>query len=360
MLDNFKKYKYQLNGIKTDLQESDLTSLEIDYALAIVDTILKNVKVNDRTGTGVLYGGSKSFTYNYRTDISVIPKLFGKSVSPHIAYKEMLWFMMGKTDKESLNRLGVKYWNEFFKEDGTIGKAYGYQFRNFNGIDQLSVLCENLKNNPYSRRNMINLWNVSDLEEMALPPCFYKYNFTCFDDEEFSFYSHEGDVYKGYLVDLTVGSRSADAFLGVPYNFLSSYFLAQCILGYVNEAYKRLYTLNSITWNCDNFHVYQNHIQQCEEYVKSVIEYYYTQKEYTQNVRSMYGRTFDELINVCIMAKKKIKERGEGLDLDKYLKEFEEWFYNKCYNTDIHYKSSFLPVLENGDTPPKIEAPLSV
>lgn len=356
MLDNFKKYKYQLNGIKMDLQENGLTSLEIDYAVALVDTVLKNVKVNDRTGTGVLYGGSKTFVYDNNTDICFIPKLFGKSVSPHIAYKEMLWFMMGKTDKESLNRLGVKYWDEFFKEDGTIGKAYGHQFRNFNGIDQLSVLCENLKKNPYSRRNMINLWNVSDLEDMALPPCFYKYNFTCFDDEDFTFYSHEGDVHKGYLVDLTVGSRSADAFLGVPYNFLSSYFLAQSILVYVNDPYQRIYTLNSITWNCDNFHIYQNHIEQCEEYVKSVIDEYYIQKEYAKRGR----QAFDELINVCIMIKRKIKDSGEELNLDKYLKEFEEWFYTKCYNKESRYKTSFLPTTETGYTPKKIEAPLSV
>lgn len=240
------------------------SSLEGQYVKDILETLIKYRVLKDRTGTGILTGGTSSLVYKG----NAIPKLLGKRVYPKLALGEILWFLQGKTDKESLNKLGVHYWDKFFREDGTIGKSYGYQFRAYK--DQVKTLIDNMLKDPCSRRHIINLWNVADLDEMVLPPCFYNYQFSCKDSREKTNFSNPYFEY-----DLIVTSRSADAFLGVPYNFLTSFFFQAILMNYLSSYHVGNgtdYICNTIVWNIANFHIYLNHIPQCLKYCRNYIE----------------------------------------------------------------------------------------
>lgn len=275
-----KKYKQDesLNPIVKELKHLNQVfkhALELQYALALAKTLRVNKILPDRTGTSIYYGGQRTFTISPRELRQGVPKLIGKKVFPHLGFKEMFWFINGKTDKHSLNELGVHYWDNWFKEDGTIGKSYGYQFRR--EIDQFATLIKEMEDNPYSRRLMINLWNPDDLEDMALPPCFFNYQFCL-----------SGEYANSKSWDLIVSSRSADAFLGVPYNFLSSYFLGEVVLASVETPYSNY--LRNITWHISNFHIYTNHREQVLEYLNEVISFYSKYKSKPSSLKLNKGK----------------------------------------------------------------------
>ena len=161
----------------------------------------------DRTGTGTV----SVFGYQMRFDLSKgFPLITTKKCHLRSILHELLWFLNGDTNIAYLKANGVKIWNEWADENGELGPIYGYQWRSWptgdgGSVDQISLLIEQLKRNPYSRRLLVSAWNVGEIESMALPPCH------CL----FQFYVASGRL------SCQLYQRSADIFLGVPFNIAS-------------------------------------------------------------------------------------------------------------------------------------------
>lgn len=175
------------------------------------------------------------------------PLLLSKRVSFNAVVHELLWILQGRTDLEYLQQNNVNYWNDDYKRsgrtDGTLGPVYGKQWRNFNGIDQLRRLIQGINTNPNSRRLMVNAWNPSDLHKMALPPCHYG----------FQVYVNEGKL------DLMWQQRSADVFLGLPYDIGMYALLLQML------AKGTGYKPGRLIAQLGDCHLYKNHIAQALE-----------------------------------------------------------------------------------------------
>ena len=252
-------------------------NFEYYYADALRRVLDNGVLCENRTGIDTKSVQHQCFVI--KDAVFNFPILRGKKVYPYMALKELIWMLLGRNDVKWLNEHGVKYWNEWAKEDGTIGKSYGYQYRNFGGVDQVKNLMNDIINNPMSRRHIVNLWNAADLDEMALPPCQYDYHFCCIPNM-----LSPGD----YFVDLHAHMRSADSFLGVPYNFMfSSFFLGLvcCYATYYCERkemwntkladgkmFTRCYTPRNVYTICDDFHMYVNHEDAVRQYLANVEE----------------------------------------------------------------------------------------
>jgi thymidylate synthase len=202
------------------------------------------VQKKDRTGTGTvsIFGHQMRFRLSEGFPVLTTKKLHLKSI-----IYELLWFLKGDTNIRYLNENGVKIWNEWADEDGELGPVYGRQWRQWRGydggfIDQIDEAVNMIKNNPDSRRIIVNAWNVGDLQEMKLPPCH------CF----FQFYVAEGKL------SLQLYQRSADIFLGVPFN-IASYALLLKMMSQVTglEAGDFVHTFGDA-------HIYINHIEQAK------------------------------------------------------------------------------------------------
>mgnify|MGYP000989366287 CR=1 FL=1 len=221
---------------------------------------------DDRTGTGT----TSLFGYQARYNLEEgFPLLTTKRVYLRAILHELLWFVSGDTNIKYLVDNDVKIWNEwpyeafkksadyqgesldefvqkikesdaFAKKHGNLGPVYGKQWRNFNGVDQLLNVIEDIKNNPNSRRLIVNAWNPAELKDMALPPCHMM----------FHFYVNEGKL------SLQLYQRSADIFLGVPFN-IASYALLLMMVAQVTDLkpYEFVHTLGDA-------HIYDNHIDQ--------------------------------------------------------------------------------------------------
>jgi thymidylate synthase len=187
--------------------------------LSLLDHILKNgVDKEDRTGTGT----RSVFGYQMRFDLSDgFPLLTTKKLHLKSIIHEILWFLSGDTNVKYLQENGVRIWNEWADEQGDLGPVYGKQWRRWEGpngrvIDQISKAVDLIKNNPNSRRIIVNAWNVGELEDMALTPCH------CL----FQFYVADGRL------SCQLYQRSADTFLGVPFN-IASYALLTLMMAQV-------------------------------------------------------------------------------------------------------------------------------
>lgn len=199
---------------------------------------------SDRTGTGTI----SVFGYQMRFNLSDgFPLLTTKKVHMKSIIHELLWFINGDTNIKYLNDNGVTIWDEWANKDGELGPVYGKQWRSWHSsdgrvIDQLSELIEGLKNNPDSRRHIISAWNVGDLNKMALPPC----------HALFQFYVADGKL------SCQLYQRSADVFLGVPFN-IASYALFTMMIAQVcgYEAGEFIHTLGDA-------HIYTNHLEQVD------------------------------------------------------------------------------------------------
>ena len=182
--------------------------------LDLLNHILENgVDKNDRTGTGT----RSVFGHQMRFDLADgFPLVTTKKVHLKSIIYELLWFLNGDTNVKYLQDNGVRIWNEWSDPDGNLGHIYGYQWRSwpdYNGghIDQISQVISDIKNNPDSRRIIVSAWNVADLPNMNLPPC----------HAFFQFYVADGRL------SLQLYQRSADCFLGVPFNIASYALLLQ-------------------------------------------------------------------------------------------------------------------------------------
>lgn len=197
---------------------------------------------DDRTGTGTI----STFGYQMRFDLkNSFPVLTTKKLHLRSIIHELLWFLKGETNVKYLNDNKVKIWNEWADENGELGHIYGYQWRSwptYDGkhTDQIRQAIESIKNKPDSRRIIVNAWNVGDLDNMNLPPCHIL----------FQFYVANGKL------SCQLYQRSADLFLGVPFN-IASYALLTMMMAQATglQADEFIHTLGDV-------HIYKNHIEQ--------------------------------------------------------------------------------------------------
>lgn len=213
------------------------------YLNLLEHVLTKGKEKSDRTGTGTI----SVFGYQMRFDIEEdkFPLLTTKKLHMKSIIHELLWFLNGDTNRKYLNDNGVKIWDEWADKNGDLGHIYGYQWRNWpapNGqhIDQISEVIDSIKNNPDSRRHIVSAWNVGDLEKMALPPCHLL----------FQFYVNEGKL------SCQMYQRSADIFLGVPFN-IASYALITQMFAQVTDLKP-----GEFIHTFGDAHIYKNHIEQ--------------------------------------------------------------------------------------------------
>ena len=205
----------------------------------------QGVDKSDRTGTGP----RSVFGHQMRFDLKAgFPLVTTKKCHLRSIIHELLWFLQGDTNIKYLQDNGVRIWDEWADEDGDLGPVYGYQWRNWptpNGesIDQISNVIEMIKSNPDSRRLIVSAWNPALVDNMALPPC----------HALFQFYVADGKL------RCQLYQRSADIFLGVPFN-IASYALLTMMVAQVCEL-----DLGDFIWSGGDCHLYANHMQQVEE-----------------------------------------------------------------------------------------------
>jgi len=215
--------------------------------------LLSHIRTNgvlkgDRTGTGT----QSVFGYQMRFDLSAgFPCLTTKKLHLKSIIHELLWFLAGDTNIKALNDVGVKIWDEWADENGELGPVYGHQWRSWptqdkgrggSKIDQIAGLVEAIKNNPDSRRHIVSAWNVADVDEMALPPCH------CL----FQFYVADGKL------SCQLYQRSADVFLGVPFN-IASYALLTQMMAQVTGLQP-----GDFVHTFGDAHLYANHLEQAD------------------------------------------------------------------------------------------------
>ena len=200
------------------------------------------VEKSDRTGTGTI----SIFGYQMRFDLDQgFPLMTTKKLHLRSIIYELLWFLKGDTNIRYLNENKVNIWNEWADADGNLGHIYGYQWRswpgyNGNSIDQIAQLMHSIKNNPDSRRHIVSAWNVGDLNNMALPPCHVL----------FQFYVADGKL------SCQLYQRSADIFIGVPFN-IASYALLLMMVAQVTGLKP-----GTFVHTFGDAHIYKNHLEQ--------------------------------------------------------------------------------------------------
>jgi thymidylate synthase len=239
--------------INNDLEiEEELTEMEMeeaDYELQyrnlLFDVMENHTIRKDRTGVGC------ASTFSLGIDINIskrFPILSGRKMFPHIFKSEFKWLLSGETNIKPLQEANNKIWNEWADENGDLGPVYGHQLRNFNsqGYDQLEAVIDSLNKTPDSRRHVISLWNPNQLEEMKLPPCYLYFQF----------------FVEGNKLNMFALQRSADVFLGVPYDIA---LFAQLLL-YISE--KTGYNANKLSVKFIDAHIYANQQQAVEEYLE--------------------------------------------------------------------------------------------
>ncbi len=213
--------------------------------LDLLQTILdEGIQRGDRTGTGT----RSIFGHQMRFDLSEgFPALTTKRLHFKSIIHELLWFLSGSSNTRYLTENGISIWNEWADEEGELGPVYGYQWRNWPGPcgdhhDQIAAVVDQIRFDPNSRRHIVSAWNVAQIEEMALPPCHVL----------FQFYVAEGRL------SCQLYQRSADVFLGVPFN-IASYSLLTMMVAQVCDL-----ALGDFVITFGDVHLYSNHVEQAE------------------------------------------------------------------------------------------------
>jgi len=209
----------------------------------LLETILRDgIKKEDRTGTGTIsiFGHQMRFNLEEGFPLLTTKRLHLKSI-----IYELLWFLKGDTNVKYLQDNGVKIWNEWADENGNLGHIYGYQWRSWpksdgSFLDQISQVVKDIKTNPNSRRLIVSAWNAGDVENMALPPCHIL----------FQFYVANGKL------SCQLYQRSADSFLGVPFN-IASYALLTMMIAQICDL-----GLGDFVHTLGDAHIYLNHLDQ--------------------------------------------------------------------------------------------------
>ena len=213
--------------------------------LDLLDHVLTaGVPKGDRTGTGTL----STFGYQMRFDLQTgFPLLTTKRLHTKSIVAELLWFLHGSTNVEWLREQGVSIWDHWADAEGELGPIYGYQWRSWptpegDHLDQIKAVIASIKVNPDSRRHIVSAWNVADLERMALPPC----------HTMFQFYVAQGKL------SCQLYQRSADIFLGVPFN-IASYALLTHLIAQVCDL-----EVGDFVHTLGDAHLYVNHLEQAK------------------------------------------------------------------------------------------------
>jgi thymidylate synthase len=200
---------------------------------------------SDRTGTGTLsiFGAQARFDLRERFPLLTTKKLHLKSI-----IHELLWFLRGETNVRHLNEHGVTIWDEWADKEGNLGRVYGAQWRDWRGadgmhVDQIDKAISEIKENPSSRRLIVSAWNPAEIDEMALPPCHVL----------FQFYVNDGEL------SCQLYQRSADLFLGVPFN-IASYSLLTMMVAQVCDLRP-----GDFVHTFGDLHLYSNHLEQARE-----------------------------------------------------------------------------------------------
>ncbi len=202
-------------------------------------------KKSDRTGTGTL----SVFGYQMRFDLNDgFPLVTTKKIHLKSVIHELLWFLKGDTNIQYLNENGVRIWNEWADEQGNLGPVYGKQWRSWTApdgqvIDQIQQVIQEIKSNPDSRRLIVNSWNVGELSQMALTPCHALFQFYVSNDKKLSCQLYQ---------------RSADVFLGVPFNIASYALLTHMIAEQCDL------DVGEFIWTGGDCHLYSNHVEQAQ------------------------------------------------------------------------------------------------
>lgn len=247
--------------------------------LNLMQHILDNgTEKGDRTGTGT----KSVFGYQMRFDLSKgFPCVTTKKLHLRSIIHELLWFLKGDQNIQYLKDNGVSIWDEWADEDGNLGPVYGVQWRSWETpdgrkIDQIERLIDRIKNNPDSRRHIVSAWNVADVDDMALPPC----------HTIFQFYVADGKL------SCQLYQRSADVFLGVPFN-IASYALFTMMVAQVCDLQP-----GDFVHTFGDAHLYSNHIEQAQLQLTRTTRELPTMK-INPEVKDIFGFTFEdfELLN---------------------------------------------------------------
>ncbi|WP_156251002.1 thymidylate synthase [Pseudactinotalea terrae] len=215
------------------------------YEALLADVLANGSIKTDRTGTGT----RSVFGRQLRYDLSEgFPLITTKRVFLRGVAEELFWFLSGDTDVDTLIARDVHIWDQWRREDGTIGPGYGYQWRSWptpdgEHIDQISRVLDDLRTNPDSRRHVVSAWNVADLDKMALVPC----------HALFQFYVADGRL------SCQLYQRSADLFLGVPFNIASYALLTHMVAQQVGLQ------VGDFVWTGGDCHIYANHVDQVRQ-----------------------------------------------------------------------------------------------
>lgn len=234
-------------------------------------------KKEDRTGTGTI----SAFGYQMRFDLNKgFPLVTTKKCHLKSIIYELLWFLQGNTNIQYLKDNGVSIWDEWADENGDLGPVYGAQWRSWNTtdktIDQITQVIEQIKQNPNSRRLIVSAWNVGEIDKMALAPC----------HALFQFYVNNGKL------SCQLYQRSADIFLGVPFN-IASYSLLLIMIAQVTNL-----KLGEFVHTFGDAHIYLNHIQQVEELLTRT-PHMLPKMKVNMNVKDIFSFTYEdfELLN---------------------------------------------------------------
>lgn len=218
-----------------------MTLIDAQYESLLHDVLLNGSPRQDRTGVGT----RSVFGRQLRYDLSRgFPRITSKYVAMKPVKAELLWFLRGEKHINFLRMLDVSIWDEWADDNDSVGPLYGYQWRSWidndgMAIDQIKKLIRDLKNDPHSRRHLVSAWNVGDLPQMALAPCHAFFQCYVSNDDKLS---------------LQVYQRSADLFLGVPFN-IASYALLIHML-----AQQAGYDVGELIWTGGDCHIYDNHV----------------------------------------------------------------------------------------------------
>lgn len=230
-----------------DLQPQILVGEDVDtgYEELLADVLVNGAVKADRTGTGTRSLFGRQLRYDLRRGF---PLVTTKRVHLKSVVHELLWFLRGDSNVRYLQENGVRIWNEWADQDGELGPVYGVQWRSWptpdgGHIDQISKVVADLKRDPDSRRHLVSAWNVAALEEMALAPC----------HAFFQFYVADGRL------SCQLYQRSADMFLGVPFNIASYALLTHMV------AQQTGLGVGEFIWTGGDCHVYDNHVEQVRE-----------------------------------------------------------------------------------------------
>lgn len=255
----------------------------LDFAQHILD---HGVTKSDRTGTGTtsVFGYQMRFNLQHGFPVLTTKKLHLKSI-----IHELLWFISGDTNIKYLQDNGVRIWDEWADQQGDLGPVYGHQWRSWpspNGetVDQIKNLIEQIKTNPDSRRHIVSAWNVADVDDMALPPCHCLFQFYVADNK----------------LSCQLYQRSADVFLGVPFN-IASYALLTMMMAQICglEAGDFVHTFGDA-------HIYNNHMDQIKEQL-SRSTFALPSMKINPDVKDLFDFTFDDFELIDYQAHPHIK-----------------------------------------------------